>query len=76
MIDARSVLVLIGFGSLLVQLLVFPVPSEASVYQLLFETDDKIDNDTNLGRAGVRSPASKLLTYFLPTAIGVVLFLN
>ncbi len=75
MFDARSVVVLIGFGSLLVQLLLFPVPSEASVYQLLLEADDEIAHDTRLGQARVRSPASKLLTYFLPTAIGVVLFL-
>lgn len=75
MIDARAGLVLIGFSSLLVELLQFPVPSEASVYQLLFEADDEIDNDTRLAQARVRSPVRKLITYLLPTAIGVALFL-
>ena len=75
MIDAKAVLVLIGFGSLLVELLRFPVPSEASVYQLLLEADTEIDGDTRLAQARARSPVSKLITYLLPTAIGVVLFL-
>ncbi len=75
MMDARAVLVLIGFGSLLVELLRFPVPSEASVYQLLVESDDTSDNDTRVAQARLRSPGRKLVAYLLPTAIGVALFL-
>ena len=75
MIDAKVVLVVIGFGSLLVELLRFPVPSEASVYQLLLKDDDDLDRDTPLARARIRSPAGKLIAYLVPTALGVALFL-
>ena len=73
--DAKAVLILIGFGSLLVELLRFPVPSEASVYQLMLETDDDIDGGTRVAQARERSPVRKLVAYLLPTAIGVGLFL-
>lgn len=75
MIDARAVLVLIGYGWLLVELLRLPVPSEASVYQLMLETGDETDNHTPLAQARVQSPGRKLVVYFLPTALGVALFL-
>ena len=74
MLDARSVLVLVVYGSLLVQLLLFPVPSEASVYQLLLGADDEKD-DTRVAHARGLSPVKKLVTYFLPTAVGIALFL-
>ena len=74
MLDARSVLVLVAYGSLLVQLLLFPVPSEASVYQLLLGADDEKD-DTRVAQARGLSPVKKLVTYFLPTAVGIALFL-
>lgn len=74
MLDARSVLVLVAYGSLLVQLLLFPVPSEASVYQLLLGADDEKD-DTRVAHARGLSPVKKLVTYFLPTAVGIALFL-
>ena len=70
MFDARFVLVLIGFGSLLVQLLVFPVPSEASVYQLLRRTGGEPDHDTRVAYARGLSPVMKLVRYFAPTALG------
>ena len=75
MVDARAVLVLIGFGSLLSELMRFPVPSEASVYQLLFRSGDPGDDGTPLARARRASPLRKVVTFLLPTAIGVVLFL-
>ena len=75
MFDARFVLVLIGFGSLLVQLLVFPVPSEASVYQLLRRTGGEPDHDTRVAYARGLSPVMKLVRYFAPTALGIALFL-
>ena len=75
MFDARFSLVLIGFSSLMVQLLVFPVPSEASVYQLLGRTNDGSDHDTRVARARGLSPVLKLMRYLVPTALGISLFL-
>ncbi len=75
MIDAKTVVVLIGFGWLLVDLLWFPMPSEASVYQLLREPADDTDTETRGLQTRVRSPLKKVVAYGLPTALGVTLFL-
>jgi protein-S-isoprenylcysteine O-methyltransferase Ste14 len=71
------ILVLVAYASLLLELVVFPIPSEASTYQLFFETRDEpaADPGDSLAAARGRSWPSKLLRYFLPTALGVVLFL-
>jgi protein-S-isoprenylcysteine O-methyltransferase Ste14 len=70
-------LVLVAYASLLLELVVFPIPSEASTYQLLFEAEDSRGESAGsaLGAARRRSVGAKLLFYFLPTALGVVLFL-
>ncbi len=75
MIDGVAILVLLAYGSLAVELVRFPVSSEASLYQLLLDADEKAGHDTRVARARLSSPAHKLLVYGLPTATGVVLFL-
>ncbi|MFT5284767.1 MAG: protein-S-isoprenylcysteine O-methyltransferase Ste14 [Planctomycetota bacterium] len=70
-------LILVAYLSLLLELVVFPIPSEASTYQLFFKTEGEVDSpgDGSLGRARQRSGLVKSCCYFLPTALGVVLFL-
>lgn len=68
-----SILILAAYASLLLELVVFPIPSEASTYQL-FTGGDEGESDA-LQRARRRSSIGKLLLYFLPTALGVGLFL-
>lgn len=71
--DPVAVVVLAGYLSLVVELLFFALPSEASTYQLFF-VDGERDGDA-LVRAHRRRPLVKLAVYLLPTALGVVLFL-
>lgn len=72
--DHRDVILLIAYGSLVVELTAFPIPSEASTLSLL--TSDRKDTGENvLGDARTRSFAGKLFRYLLPTATGVGLFL-
>lgn len=70
--------VLFAYAWLLVELLFYAVPSEASVYQLLTsESGDERSSavDDRLARARRRPAVTKFLLYFLPTAIGVLCFL-
>lgn len=64
--------VLAGYASLLAELLLLPVPSEASTWQLF---RPRSPSDGVLARAQARSAPAKLLAYLLPTALGVALFL-
>lgn len=72
-------LVWAAYGSLAIELLFFPIPSEASTLQL-FRRADPDGNDGGptptdplSGERG-RSAGDKLLRYFLPTAFGVLCF--
>ena len=71
-----DVVVLAAYGSLLVELVVFPIPSEASTLQLLMASDDdRTAAADRLQHARRRSLSVKVLRFFLPTAAGVVLWL-
>lgn len=70
---ALDVVAVAAYATLLLELTVFPIPSEASTWQLLApETDSQ---GTELDRAQRRSLAGKLLGYALPTVVGVVAYL-
>lgn len=73
--------VLLAYATLLLELVVFPIPSEASTWQLLAAR-----TSTGTGSPGIGSPdalqrarahptAAKLLRFLLPTALGVLLWL-
>lgn len=66
--------VLAAYASLLVELLVFPIPSEASTWQLLANRDEG-GNEGSLTHARCTSLHNKILLFFLPTALGVLQFL-
>lgn len=71
-------LVLAAYASLLLELLVFPIPSEASTWQLLASGGEQAPSGLaadELARARRRTTPAKLLSYLLPTALGVALFL-
>lgn len=73
--DPVAVLVLVAYASLVVELVAFPIPSEASTYQLLLGTEPDVAPGDALARARGRAVATKLLVYLAPTALGVALFL-
>ena len=66
---------LLAYGSLLLELTVFPVPSEASTWQLLSSDGGDAAPGDVLARARRRTTVSKLVSYLLPTAFGVGCFL-
>ncbi|HEU4419670.1 MAG TPA: methyltransferase domain-containing protein [Planctomycetota bacterium] len=71
--NVADAIVLLAYASLLVEMTVFPVPSEASTWQLLACRTGA--GEGALARA-TRAPLwRKVLCFFVPTAIGVVLFL-
>jgi protein-S-isoprenylcysteine O-methyltransferase Ste14 len=72
--DHAEIVVLLAYGSLGVELTLFPIPSEASTLDLLTHGGDGTASGA-LSQARDRSIAAKLLLFLLPTAIGVVLFL-
>jgi len=69
-------IILAAYGSLLVELTVFPIPSEASTFQLLFRAEPEASEReaSSLVRARERSILAKLFLYTLPTAVGIALF--
>jgi len=77
--DWISIFLLVAYGSLLLELTVFPIPSEASTFQLFFKagsTDHaRSPAPDALTRARGHSRPVKIVSYLLPTALGVVLFL-
>lgn len=74
--NGTEIVVLAAYATLVVELVVFPIPSEASTWQLLAADGPKDAPAADaLQRARARSPLRKLLTLFLPTALGVVLWL-
>jgi SAM-dependent methyltransferase/protein-S-isoprenylcysteine O-methyltransferase Ste14 len=71
--NVADAIVLLAYASMLVEMTVFPVPSEASTWQLL--ACGRVAGEGALARA-TRAPLwRKVLWFFLPTAIGVLLFL-
>jgi protein-S-isoprenylcysteine O-methyltransferase Ste14 len=62
-----------AYASLVIEMTCFPIPSEASVWQLLAEQRHESTGDA-LARARSHSRLRKVLTFFLPTAFGVLLF--
>ncbi|HEX6813771.1 MAG TPA: methyltransferase domain-containing protein [Planctomycetota bacterium] len=71
--NVADAIVLLAYASLLVEITVFPVPSEASTWQLLASTNGA--GDSVLARARRAPLWRKILQYFAPTALGVLLFL-
>lgn len=69
-------IVLLAYATLAVELLAFPIPSEASTWQLLASTGEpgRAPDDV-LQRARARPLLRKVVVYFVPTAIGVLLWL-
>lgn len=72
--NVLDVVVLLAYASLLVELTAFPIPSEASTWQLL-ASQPRMPVDDALARARSRSRVQKVLRFFLPTALGVALWL-
>ena len=70
---ALDVVTVAAYATLLLELTVFPIPSEASTWQLL--APETKSQGTELDRAQRRSLAGKLLGYALPTVVGVVAYL-
>ena len=100
---AVSILILSAYAFLVVELVFFPIPSEASTFQLFFaggdepgtgkvppenpgkhaaESREESREETReetlgkaLAEARARTALDKVLRFFLPTALGVLLFL-
>ena len=70
--DTPSILLILSYGSFLLDLVIFPIPSEASTFQLCWGTDASAGA---LGTARGRPTFSKVVVYLLPSALGVMLFL-
>lgn len=76
--NAVDGLVLAAYASLLLELVVFPIPSEASSWQLLASRGEQAQGMQPTGELALarrRATSVKLLSYLLPTALGVALFL-
>jgi len=76
-LDLPAILLLLGYASLVLDLLVFSVPSEASTLQLFTgaSRQDGVSCEEALGQARARGPLMKVAAYLLPTGIGVVCFM-
>jgi len=72
-VNAPDYVVLCAYASLLVELVVFPIPSEASVVQLVGKHGS--GDAPALAAARAASLPARLLRYLLPTAACVALFL-
>lgn len=71
--NAVDAVVLAAYATLVIEMTCFPIPSEASTWQLLVRRPG--DGDDELARARRRPPAHKVLLYLLPTALGIGFFL-
>ena len=72
--DPVSIVLLAAYAWLVIELTCFPVPCESSTYQLFFNTQEDSPQEDSLGQARRRPAWIKFAVYFLPTAIGVLLF--
>jgi protein-S-isoprenylcysteine O-methyltransferase Ste14 len=75
-VTLTAAVVIAAYASLLVEITVFAIPSEASCWQLLATSPGggAAPQADSLRRAQARRTGQKLVRYLLPTAIGVVLF--
>ena len=75
--NVTDYVVLATYALLVVELVVIPIPSEASTLQLFRPSaaTGEVGGDDALARARERGPFHKLLRFALPTAIGVLLWL-
>ncbi|MFK7739338.1 MAG: isoprenylcysteine carboxylmethyltransferase family protein [Planctomycetota bacterium] len=75
--NAADIVLIAAYASLVVELVAFPIPSEASVWQLVVTGGDGDgDGDAPELVAARRSPlAKRLLLFLLPTALCIALFL-
>jgi protein-S-isoprenylcysteine O-methyltransferase Ste14 len=69
-----DITILLAYGTLVIELTVFPIPSEASTLSLLRHDHQEKPLTDALSKARERSRSSKLLRFFLPTTIGICLF--
>jgi protein-S-isoprenylcysteine O-methyltransferase Ste14 len=67
--------VVFAYVSLCVELVVFPIPSEASTWQLLAAHDGAGPADDTLVAARRRPTLTKVLVFALPTVVGVAAWL-
>lgn len=67
--------VVTAYASLAAELILLPVPSEASTWQLFRPRTRVAGSGCELGRAQSLPAPSKLLGYLLPTAVVILLFL-
>lgn len=67
--------IVLAHVSLLIELTVFPVPSEASTYQLLTKAAPEGADDDAVVAARERPTMFKVWWYLVPTALGVICFL-
>jgi protein-S-isoprenylcysteine O-methyltransferase Ste14 len=73
--ELANVIVLSAYGSLVLELTVFPIPSEASTLGLLTRGREDTATSDALSQARNRSLGEKVWRFLLPTTIGVALFL-
>lgn len=76
-VDLAGVILLVAYASLVLELVVFHVPSEASTFQV-FARDPADGSDPAhdaLAFARTRARSVKVVVYLLPTAAGVLCFL-
>ncbi|MBL8751958.1 MAG: hypothetical protein JNK15_01550 [Planctomycetes bacterium] len=73
--NVADVAVLFAYGSLLVELVVFPIPSEASTWQLLASRDGDAAVGAALVAARRRPTVAKAVVFAVPTILGVLAWL-
>lgn len=71
--STADIILYAAYASLVIEMTCFPIASEASVWQLLAEQRNERTGDA-LARARSHSRLRKVVTFFLPTAFGVSLF--
>ncbi len=73
--ESHELVLLFAYGSLVFELVVLPIPSEASTYQLFLRAPPRDPEQDRLSRARLRRRRWKVVRYFLPTSLGIALFL-
>ena len=73
--EFADVIVMSAYGTLVIELTAFPIPSEASTLDLLTRNRDDVESSDSLSLARNRTLVDKTFRFLLPTTIGVALFL-